>query len=195
MVCVGQEDGGNTKTAVQTTQIKAKPHEVAHIEGVLETWAVERHGATPKQVAAVKSCLKEDFLLLLVEPAANHYWPRDLDGNSWQYLFRRHCFRSLGVFHRIPEGHPAGLPGVVNEFLRTKWWPNLNSGGNLTESAITERGSGGPIRQNSLEFPYEGSRRGPDPYAVRGRRKNICLARGKAFIASNPKRGGSSEST
>ena len=79
-----------------------------------------RQKATPEQVAKVKLCLKEEFLLRLIEPNANHYWPEHPNGFSWRYLFRRHCLRCSGVYDRIPEGHPNGLPSIVNQFIHTK---------------------------------------------------------------------------
>lgn len=103
---------------------RATDDEVAKIEALLEGSAVGRHNATPDQVRRVKSCLREEFLVGLVEPSTNHFWPAHPAAGNWRYLFRRQCFRQLGVYERIPEGHPDGLPKVVNEFIRAKWWPS-----------------------------------------------------------------------
>lgn len=153
----------NTEAVLRTEQSRAEPHEVQQIEAALEAWAVERHNATPRQVLTLKSCLREEFLISLVEPSENHYWPQNPDGNSWHYLFRRQCFRVLGVYHRIPEGHPDGLPGIVNEFIRSKWWPTANS-------------------QQTVDYGTPTRRRG----AKRGKVLRICGDHGRQRGAANP---------
>ena len=105
---------------------RASAEDLAQIEATLEDWALSRHHATPDLVRRLKSCLHEEFLLSLPEPNAKHFWPANPKGNSWRYLFRRQCFRVLGVHHWIPEGHPDGLPSTVDEFIRHKWWPDSN---------------------------------------------------------------------
>lgn len=54
---------------------RATSAEVLQVHAQLEDWATNRHNATPEQVRKLKGCLEEEFLLRLVEPASNHYWP------------------------------------------------------------------------------------------------------------------------
>ena len=153
-----------------TSKSRAAEEELHVVSTALATWAISRYKANPEQVKKVTSCLDEAFLLGLAEPQANHYWPADPDGSSWRYLFRRQCFRCVGVYERIPEGHPDGLPNIVNDFIRTKWWPDRNP----PRFCKAGSGSGGPIRGSSARLSTANGRPRRDarigvPYTIPGR--------------------------
>lgn len=108
------EEQETTPVEVPGLDARASLQEMRRIEAVLENWVVTCHHARIDQVQKLKECLNEEFLLSLYKPAANHFWLANPDGKSWRYLFRRQCFRILGVHDRIPEGHPSGLPPTVS---------------------------------------------------------------------------------
>lgn len=187
----GREDKG---MELLPPGLRASSKELEKIEVALQEWAVTRHRATPEVVCKVKSCLREDFLLGLAQPNANHYWPDAPDGRSWRYLFRRQCFRVLGVHERIPEGHPDGLPTVVNEFLRTKWWPSRVEGDPVASvnpfaqrSVVTGGRSGGKISHGRV-------RRATTPYAIQQQGRNSGLPSSTANAATCPNLSGTSDS-
>lgn len=154
-------------------EFRASPDEIGAIEKLLETWALEHRGATPRQVKSLQSCLSEDFLRGLAEPAESHFWPKDPGPNSWRYLFRRQLFRILGVYERLPEGHPSGIPEEVNTFIRTKWWPQTNPE-NQSSSTPEICGRNGGVRRGRGRSGSDAVRQRYAPYPggprTRGRR-------------------------
>ena len=145
-------------------ECRASREEIAAVETLLEVWCVERHRATGEQIAKVKSCLREDFLLGLTEPQLRHYFPENPDGRSWRYLFRRQIFRILGVRERLAEGHPDGLPDEINAFIRGKWWPVETDDTTVSGCNCEGRGRG---RHGATD--RRGARPAPYPQRNRGR--------------------------
>lgn len=195
MAAVGDEGHEGKAALLPLPGKRASSDELLEIENALQEWAVGRHCATPDVVRKVKLCLQEEFLLGLVEPNSNHFWPANPDGRSWRYLFRRQCFRVLGVHERIPEGHPDGLPAVVNNFIRMRWWPDpdTESGAEASVGPSTlKRGvrggrSGGPISNGRVRKPTA-------PYTIHERRSHGRPLGGPASNPTCPDVAGASDS-
>lgn len=189
MTGLGCEDRSAGTCAIgRPIELRAPWEEVAAIEAALEGCAIARHSTTSEQVTKLKSCLHEEFLLGLREPSANHYWPPHPDRSSWRYLFRRQCFRILGVHEGIPEGHADGLPPLVNTFIRTKWWPSKNED--------KREGNVGPLRGRGHTEGNNDGHQGPGsaPYPIRGRRWRQHTKRGGIGAATHPDAAGEGNS-
>jgi hypothetical protein len=109
----------------------ASKQEIEEVLDDLKHWAIQVNNATPAQNESMQSFLSARFLLSLREPWERHYWPTNPRNDSWRHLFRRHAFHCIGIYNRIPEGHPSYLPEIVSKFLREKWWPRREEDGRL----------------------------------------------------------------
>lgn len=128
----------------------------AVVQALLEAWCVKK-GANSYTIGRVRQLWTEEYLLSLGVPGKKRlYWPSKLANKNYRFLFRHHlCVTLLGIQERLVEGTPGGIPAAVDEWLRTKAWPDAKGKGRhggQSSSNIAHEGT----NQSRTDIPNAG---------------------------------------